>query len=490
MTFGKKDPIGPPGRWHDWNSAVCPETEFRLLIASPLQLHQFSLRYPTAAVLDRLDLAMKPGVVHALLGPEGAGKSSLLRYLAGRAFGTAPSGSALLGGAPVGPGNYATLFDPRAEAGPVAARLLYLVHVATHRPRLLAVDEPTAGLDEAASRAMIDALRELAEQIPVLVATRSAETASAFRGTTSILARGRVVNRSPLAPPDAAVEEAVEEAPVSPEPIGPDTRPTRKVLLSAVSEAEALPRTVRRPVAFSRLRSGRAATRSAAADDDRPTPIYGFPAFSAAGGDDPVDELAVTREVDVASLPLADDDAPQTDPRPSPTVFAPKLRPIWVYEHPTAGAGVPRFGGCRRPGLLGDVESELRSLRECGVDVLISLESEHHLSGSAVAAAGILHREAGFADMRAPAAHDMIDLCLELDALFAAGKSVCVHCKAGLGRTGTVLAAYLIWRGQTATAAIQTIRAKQNRFVSTDAQERFLAALEIAVREAGDSAPP
>jgi atypical dual specificity phosphatase len=78
----------------------------------------------------------------------------------------------------------------------------------------------------------------------------------------------------------------------------------------------------------------------------------------------------------------------------------------------------------------------------------------------------------------------MIDLCLELDRLFAEGSSVCVHCRAGLGRTGTVLAGYLIWTGLTAKEAIQKVRLREHKFVSTEAQERFLIALAEAMDQA------
>ncbi|MGE0326021.1 MAG: dual specificity protein phosphatase family protein, partial [Polyangiaceae bacterium] len=54
------------------------------------------------------------------------------------------------------------------------------------------------------------------------------------------------------------------------------------------------------------------------------------------------------------------------------------------------------------------------------------------------------------------------------------GDRVAVHCHAGLGRTGTMLAAFLIYRGETAEAAITRVREVRPSYIQSQAQLDFL----------------
>ena len=58
------------------------------------------------------------------------------------------------------------------------------------------------------------------------------------------------------------------------------------------------------------------------------------------------------------------------------------------------------------------------------------------------------------------------------------GEVVAVHCLAGLGRTGLVLAAWLIQQGLTAEEALRRLRTIEPGFVQSLEQEALLHALE------------
>lgn len=143
-----------------------------------------------------------------------------------------------------------------------------------------------------------------------------------------------------------------------------------------------------------------------------------------------------------------------------------------------------KLAGLRRPGLLGAVDEELRALRAVGIETLICLEEVVPIPSAALVGAGIALVHFPIVDMRAPDIEKTHVLCMNVLEMLALGKTIGIHCKGGLGRTGTILASILIGGGLDAHIALEQIRAKQPLFVQSDVQVDFLSAFEKRCRNA------
>lgn len=85
-------------------------------------------------------------------------------------------------------------------------------------------------------------------------------------------------------------------------------------------------------------------------------------------------------------------------------------------------------------------------------------------------------------DFTAPPDQVLARAVAAIDASLVAGHSVAVNCGGGLGRTGTVVAAWLVKQGTSADHAIQLVRQRRPGSIETRAQaravHRFAGALE------------
>ena len=141
----------------------------------------------------------------------------------------------------------------------------------------------------------------------------------------------------------------------------------------------------------------------------------------------------------------------------------------WIMPGKLAGMG--------RPGLLRDEDDDLVSIAANGISLLVSL-TERPFPRERLRSFGIASRHFPIVDMGVPALAPTARLCGEMEKRIKGGVGVAVHCHAGLGRTGTVLAALLIWQHQSAADAIARVRGIIDGAIQSPAQMAFLREFE------------
>jgi atypical dual specificity phosphatase len=138
---------------------------------------------------------------------------------------------------------------------------------------------------------------------------------------------------------------------------------------------------------------------------------------------------------------------------------------------------VGQLAGMPAPGLAHDLAYDLHLIANAGISHLITLThdaiSEKDLSPHGLT--GILFP---IVDMDVPTEENTEKLCARVDELIKKGGAVGFHCKAGLGRTGTMLACQLIWEGKPATQALALCRSIEPGWIQSEKQLLFLEKFE------------
>ncbi|EPG72992.1 cyclin-dependent kinase inhibitor 3 [Leptospira fainei serovar Hurstbridge str. BUT 6] len=130
-----------------------------------------------------------------------------------------------------------------------------------------------------------------------------------------------------------------------------------------------------------------------------------------------------------------------------------------------------------------DLPQDIKTLKEEGVNRVISLLTENEYSEYGVIEIKEVYKTEGLdpiffpiLDQRIPDRKSLNELLEKIDKDLLSGKNVLIHCVGGLGRSGTIVAAYLILcSGYTVDEAIRTVReVRSERAIESIEQEEFL----------------
>ncbi|PJK02179.1 hypothetical protein CO615_03095 [Lysobacteraceae bacterium NML75-0749] len=130
--------------------------------------------------------------------------------------------------------------------------------------------------------------------------------------------------------------------------------------------------------------------------------------------------------------------------------------------------------GMSRPGMITAATEQYQYLAESNIKVLVNLEESVRYPLQELRDAGIEFRHVPMPDMSAPSFDQALEICRLAESLISNNQGIVLHCRGGLGRTGTCLASILIWHGETAENAINIIRTHEPKAIQSRSQVAFL----------------
>lgn len=490
-----------------------------------LQAWGLGASYGPRVILAEVDFALPVTGVTALLGPAGTGKSTLLRTLAGlndinprfRSWGRVQCADQPLNSdnrpklvqqharlmrantldaliemarqreqrAPLQWREWVTeqlqkygfaelihvLDKPTMELSSVQQRAVAILREAWASPAVLMVDEPTADLDGYEAFLLLDVLKQVGQHSTVLLVTHQQQHAQAVAQQMLLLAGGRIQEARPMAefmqrPDSAAGQQFVRtgscHVPMPGTPVHeladdvlpPPPLPAAALAATAEFVVQQVPVT---PEPQAEAEPVQAALAASPAETVAASPV---PALVQAFQPRPVSAAVL---MEMQPLVAAEDAVPASR---GPNGFA------WLVPG--------RLAGTPWPGVVHDMDADLKALRRCGITLLITL-TEKDFPQDALARNGLKNFHLPVYDHESPTVAQIQMLLARMSASLRRGEVLAVHCLAGQGRTGTVLAAWLVREGLTAEEALRRVRLIDAQYVQSEVQEALLHEYENAL---------
>jgi len=147
------------------------------------------------------------------------------------------------------------------------------------------------------------------------------------------------------------------------------------------------------------------------------------------------------------------------------------LKFSWVIDQKLAGSRAPRS------------RSELIALKHQGIRALVRLVEPHEsrVTTSEIHEVGLEDYNEPVPDFEAPTPAQIDKITAYIDSRLEAGVAVDVSCNAGIGRSGVILACYLIHKGLTAKDALELVRRKRGRGPEVPEQIEAVEAYSVRV---------